>query len=200
MIKKHLILLTLILNSSCVTIDYGYFRYFKEGFFSNNQINVLDVKKNTPYSFIKAQYGKNQAILVLSKIDENNVYHWVGENNYELIKTFNGLIIETSGFSFGNLSLYKPDLVKLFSNFPIKDFEIHTNIDNPKLVHAHTTYRAIFFQDNECKKVVYLKLIDSINFKNNDEFCFNKNGLVANTNQKFSNLHEEIHIEFHYQY
>jgi len=202
MIKKQLIILTstLILISSCVTIDYGYFRYFKEGFFTNNEINTLDVKKNTPYSFIKAYYGKNQAILVLSKIDKNNVYHWIGENSYEQIKTFKGLIIQTSGFGFGNLSLYNSDLAELFSAFPIKDFEVHTYIDDPKLVHANAKYEVRSTQDDECTKIVYSKIIESIKFQNDDEFCFNNNGLVAYSKQKFSNLHKEIHIEFYYQF
>ena len=98
-LKISLVLLSLLINSCASfdpSIDLGYFRYWKEGF-AGNSIDVDEKYINSmDYSFIKVKQGRNEAIFVLSTIDENGYENWIGLDNNRIV-TFNGLIIRTSG-------------------------------------------------------------------------------------------------------
>ena len=94
MIKRYLFIS--IFFTSCSSIDYSYFEDLKN-YYSKNKILVdQSFIDKQDYSFIKVSNSKNDAVFILSNIDQFGVHEWIG-SNYESIKTKDGLIIETKG-------------------------------------------------------------------------------------------------------
>ena len=104
MIKRYLFIS--IFFTSCASIDYGYFNDLKN-YYSKNKILIDEsfISKQD-YSFIKVSNSKNDAVFILSNIDQFGVYEWIG-SNYESIKTKDGLIIETKGL-LSDIKFYDP--------------------------------------------------------------------------------------------
>ena len=114
MIKRYLFIS--IFCTSCASIDYSYFNDLKN-YYSKNKILIDEsfISKQD-YSFIKVSNSKNDAVFILSNIDQFGVHEWIG-SNYESIKTKDGLIIETKGlrsdikFYSYDISIISPSLV-----------------------------------------------------------------------------------------
>ena len=134
MIKRYLFIS--IFFTSCASIDYSYFKDLKN-YYSKNKILVdQSFIDKQDYSFIKVSNSKNDAVFILSNIDQFGVYEWIG-SNYESIKTKDGLIIETKGLQ-SDIKFYSYDISILE-----KALSFHSQIDlyNPDLIFADITLR-----------------------------------------------------------
>ena len=105
MIKRSLFIF--IFMTSCASIDYSYFSDLRN-YYSKNKILIDELFiDNQDYSFIKVSNSKNDAVFILSNIDQFGVFEWIGSNK-ESIKTKDGLIIETKGLS-SDIKFYSYD-------------------------------------------------------------------------------------------
>jgi hypothetical protein len=197
---KHTPIFLIILLCSCVQIDYGYFRYFKEGFNLGNNIDSDQVSSTLNYSFLKASYGRNQAIFVLANISDENIYTWIGANN-EVLKTYKGLIVSTGGMIFGNISINRENLFKESKNFYNSDFNLIVNIDSPDIANMQVEYKFLnsSLDKRGCQMITYKKYMPQIKFATKESYCLSGNRVIEST-QRFSNLHRQLLIEFHYKY
>ena len=94
MIKRYLFIS--IFCTYCASIDYSYFNDLKNYYAKNEILIDESFISKQDYSFIKVSNAKNDAVFVLSNIDQFGVYEWIG-SNYESIRTKDGLLIETKG-------------------------------------------------------------------------------------------------------
>ena len=161
MIKRYLFIF--ILCTSCTSMDYSYFNDLKN-YYSKNRILVdQSFIDELDYSFIKVSNKKNDAIFVLSNIDQFGVYEWIG-SNYESIKTKDGLIVETKGL--------RSDIKFYSNNFSISgkisSFDSQIDLYNPDLIFSNitlrrnskTTYRNI--KGNEMNVFQYTRIVPEI--------------------------------------
>ena len=134
MIKRYLFIF--IFFNSCSSIDYSYFEDLKN-YYSKNKILVdQSFIDKQDYSFIKVSNKKNDAIFILSKIDQFGVHEWIG-SNYESIKTKDGLIIETKGLR-SDIKFYSYDISILGKTL---SFDSQIDLYNPDLIFANITLR-----------------------------------------------------------
>jgi len=199
MIKRYLLIS--IFCTSCASIDYSYFNDFKN-YFSTNKI-LIDESfiSNKDYSFIKESNSKNDAVFVLSNIDQFGVYEWIG-SNYESIKTTkDGLIIETKGLR-SDIKFYSYDIsiLKKASNF-------NSQIDlyNPDLIFANITIRrnsSTTYKNskgNEMNVIQYTRIVPEIGWKTKESYIF-KDGVIHKSIQQINPMHDPLEINFYFQY
>jgi len=199
MIKRYLLIS--IFCTSCASIDYSYFNDFKN-YFSTNKI-LIDESfiSNQDYSFIKVSNSKNDAVFVLSNIDQFGVYEWIG-SNYESIKTTkDGLIIETKGLR-SDIKFYSYDIsiLKKASNF-------NSQIDlyNPDLIFANITIRrnsSTTYKNskgNEMNVIQYTRIVPEIGWKTKESYTF-KDGVIHKSIQQINPMHDPLEINFYFQY
>lgn len=201
--KNSLVFIGLLI-SSCTSftpsIDLGYFRYFKEGF-AGNSIDVDDKYINTmDYSFIKIKQGRNEAIFVLSTIDENGYENWIGLDNNRIV-TFNGLIIRTSGlgtdFNF-------EEFISNEWSINFRDGEKYSgsiSLSSPRLYRTNATFQHIKSHvTKDCDLLhTFSRNYKDIGFKSSDTFCFLK-GEIKSSSQRLSPFSKTLEINFYYKY
>jgi hypothetical protein len=193
-----------LLISSCASyapsIDLGYFRYWQEGF-AGNSIDVDDQYINSmDYSFIKIKQGRNEAIFVLSTIDENGYESWVGLDNNRIV-TFNGLIVRTSGL----------DTDFNFEGFASNEWSINfvdgenysgsISLSSPRLYRANATFQHIKSQATKDCDIfhTFSRNYKDVGFHSSDTYCFS-NGAIKSSSQRLSPFSKTLEIYFYYKY
>ena len=198
MIKRYLLIS--ILCTSCASIDYSYFKDLKN-YYSKNKILVdQSFIDEIDYSFIKVSNKKNDAIFVLSNIDQFGVYEWIG-SNYETIKTKDGLIVETEGL--------RSDIKFYSNNFSISEkissFDSQIDLYNPDLIFSNitlrrnskTTYRNI--KGNEMNVFQYTRIVPEIGWRAEESYIF-KDGVIYKSVQQINPMLDSLEINFYFKY
>tara|TARA_B100002019_G_C21153918_1_gene539692 strand:- start:23 stop:628 length:606 start_codon:yes stop_codon:yes gene_type:complete len=188
----------LITISSC-TVDLGYIQLLRESL-EKNTITNLDTFYESGFSFIRATKGNNQAVFILSDID-NGFEKWVGSDEEEII-TFKGLIIESNKLDY-DISHHNKIAIK--ENFLINDFSSYISLSNPIAEYLPADYmlkkdlnkKDILF----CNDIVhiYKRIIPVIKESSYIKIC-TKEGKVVSSMQRLNPKDKEITIEFFYQY
>lgn len=198
MINRYLFIL--IFFNSCSSIDYSYFADLKN-YYSKNKILVdQSFIDNQDYSFIKVSNKKNDAIFVLSNIDQFGVYEWIG-SNYEKIKTKDGLIVETEGLR-SDIKFYSFDIPILEKTF---SFNSQIDLYNPDLIFANiafrrdskTTYSDI--KGDEINVFQYTRIIPEIGWKAKDSYTF-IDGVIFKSIQQINPRLDSLEITFYFKY
>lgn len=194
---KNLHLSLLLLLGSCSAIDFSYFQSIRDAVSRNNIDITQSYVDSASFSFIKVSNSKNDAIFVLSSIDDNGVYKWIG-SNYEIIKTLNGLIIETQGLE-SDIKLYPP----YFKGFDSLDnYSTYMNLSNPELI-----YEEIKFVKRHIKvpldrgNVQIFKIERSspgIGWESSDRYVF-KDGVIQEATQEINPFRDELKINFYFK-
>ena len=202
-LNSSLVLISLLI-SSCASyapsIDLGYFRYWYEGF-AGNSLDVNDEYINSmDYSFIKVKQGRNEAIFVLSTINENGHEVWVGLDNSRII-TFNGLIVRTSGLD--------PDFN--FEGFTSNEWSIsfldgekysgNISLSSPRLYRASATFQHTESQvTKDCDLLhTFSRNYPGVGFNSSDTYCFLK-GVLKSSSQRLSPFSKPLELNFYYKY
>jgi len=198
MIKRYLFIF--ILCTSCTSMDYSYFNDLKN-YYSKNRILVdQSFIDELDYSFIKVSNKKNDAIFVLSNIDQFGVYEWIG-SNYESIKTKDGLIVETKGL--------RSDIKFYSNNFSISgkisSFDSQIDLYNPDLIFSNitlrrnskTTYRNI--KGNEMNVFQYTRIVPEIGWRAKESYIF-KDGVIFKSVQQINPMLDSLEINFYFKY
>ena len=198
MIKRYLFIS--IFCISCESVDYSYFNDLKN-YYSKNKI-LIDESfiSNQDYSFIKVSNSKNDAVFVLSNIDQFGVYEWIG-SNYESIKTKDGLIIETKGLR-SDIKFYSYDISILE-----KELNFNSQIDlyNPDLIFANITLRrdsSTTYKNrkgNEMNVFQYTRIVPEIGWKAKETYTF-KDGVIHTSIQQINPMHDPLEINFYFKY
>ena len=198
MIKRYLFIS--IFFTSCASIDYSYFNDVKN-YYSKNRILVdqsfID-KQN--YSFIKVSNSKNDAVFILSNIDQSGVYEWIGAN-FESIKTKDGLILETRGLR-SDIKFYSNDISILGKVSRLKS---QVNLYNPDLIFAditlkrHSSTRYKNSKGNEMNVLKYTRTVPEIGWKAKESYIF-KNGVIYKSVQQINPMHDPLEIIFYFKY
>ncbi len=201
--KISLVLLCLLINactSFVPSIDLGYFKYWREGFAGNsidvdeNYINAMD------YSFIRVRQGRNEAIFVLSTIDENGYENWIGLDNNRIV-TFNGLILRTSGLDT-DLNFEGFVSNKWSINFLDGDkYSGSISLSNPRLYRTNATFQLIRSQvTKDCDLLhTFSRSYKDVGFKSSDTYCFS-NGVLKSSSQRLSPFSQILEVDFYYKY
>ena len=198
MIKRYLFIS--ILCTSCASIDYSYFKDLKN-YYSKNEILVdQSFIDKQDYSFIKVSNKKNDAIFILSNIDQFGVYEWIG-SNYETIKTKDGLIVETKGLR-SDIKFYAYDISILDKT---SSFDSHIDLYNPDLIFANitlrrdskTTYRDS--KENEMNVFQYTRIVPEIGWKAKESYTF-KDGVIYKSIQQINPMLDSLEINFYFKY
>ena len=198
MIKRYLFIS--ILCTSCASIDYSYFKDLKN-YYSKNKILVdQSFIEKQDYSFIKVSNKKNDAIFILSNIDQFGVYEWIG-SNYESIKTKDGLIVETKGLR-SDIKFYAYDISILDKT---SSFDSHIDLYNPDLIFANitlrrdskTTYRDS--KENEMNVFQYTRIVPEIGWKAKESYTF-KDGVIYKSIQQINPMLDSLEINFYFKY
>jgi hypothetical protein len=198
MIKRYLFIS--IFFTSCASVDYSYFQDLKN-YFSKNKIIVDQLFIDTQdYSFIKVSNSKNDAVFILSNIDNFGVYEWIG-SNFEVIKTIDGLIVETKGLESDIKFYYNGrSFIENSSNF-------NTEIDlyNPDLIYANITLKryseSTYLDDNGNEMTIfkYTRSVPEIGWKAKDTYTF-KNGIIYKSIQQINPMIDPLEIKFYFKY
>jgi len=198
MIKRYLFIA--IFFSSCSSIDYSYFKDLKN-YYSKNKILVdQSFIDKQDYSFIKVSNKKNDAIFILSKIDQFGVHEWIG-SNYESIKTKDGLIIETKGLR-SDIKFYSYDISILGKTL---NFNSQIDLYNPDLIFANITLRRNSKttyqnrQGNEMNVFQYTRIVPEIGWKAKESYTF-KDGVIYKSIQQINPMLEPLEINFYFKY
>ena len=198
MIKRYLYIS--ILCTSCASIDYSYFKDLKN-YYSKNKILVdQPFIDKQDYSFIKVSNKKNDAIFILSNIDQFGVYEWIG-SNYEIIKTKDGLIIETKGL-LSDIKFYSYD-ISILEKTPSFDSQI--DLYNPDLIFANITLRRNSKtayknnQGNEMNVFQYTRIVPEIGWKAKESYIF-KDGVIYKSIQQINPMLDPLEINFYFKY
>ena len=198
MIKRYLFIS--ILCTSCTSIDYSYFKDLKN-YYSKNKILVdQSFIDEIDYSFIKVSNKKNDAIFVLSSVDQFGVYEWIGSNS-ETIKTKDGLIVETEGLQ-SDIKFYSNNF--LISE-KISSFNSQIDLYNPDLIFANitlrrnskTTYRNS--EGNEMNVFQYTRIVPEIGWKAKESYIF-KDGVIFKSVQQINPMLDSLEIFFYFNY
>ena len=198
MIKRCLFIF--IFFSSCASIEYSYFKDLKN-YYSKNRILVdQSFIDNQNFSFIKVSNSKNDAIFILSNVDQFGVHEWIG-SNYESIKTIDGLIIETKGFR-SDIKFYSHDISILE-----KDTNFNSQIDlyNPDLIFSNITLRRdslttyMNSKGNEMNVYEYTRIVPEIGWNSKESYIF-KDGVIHRSTQKINPLLDPLKINFYFKY
>ena len=197
------IAITFIFLSSCSSLNftYPYYDFWQNALFRNN-INVTDAYiESQEFSFIHVSYKKNDAIFVLSEI-ENEVFTWVGKD-FEKIKTYRGLIVETFGID-PDIKIDMKDRSKLLnSNFIENAHFFDINIDDPSIFALPIEYRLVKKDKLNTNKysVTFKKYSEVLRWKNNDKIIFDfDTGLPSYSSISISPIEPNINIDFYYKY
>ena len=198
MIRRYLFIS--VFFTSCASIDYSYFNDVKN-YYSKNRILVdQSFIDNQNYSFIKVSNSKNDAIFILSNIDQSGVYEWIG-SNYESIKTKDGLIIETRGLR-SDIKFYSYDISILEK---VSSLKSQINLYNPDLIYADitlkrdstTTYKNS--KGNEMNVLKYTRIVPQIGWKAKESYIF-KDGAIHKSTQQINPMHDPLEIIFYFKY
>jgi len=198
MIKRYLFIF--IFFNSCSSIDYSYFADLKN-YYSKNKILVdQSFIDKQDYSFIKVSNKKNDAVFVLSKIDQFGVHEWIG-SNFESIKTKDGLIIETKGLR-SDIKFYSYDISILEKTL---SFNSQIDLYNPDLIFANitlrrnskTTYKNS--QGNEMNVFQYTRIVPEIGWKAKESYTF-KDGVIHKSIQQINPMLDPLEINFYFKY
>ncbi len=195
------ILISITLLSSCAVpqFDYPYIDLWKDAFF-RKEISVDEAFiEESKFSFIKVSYKKNDAIFILSSVNHDGVYTWVG-SNYELIKTYNGLILESSGL-FPDTSIHASDQSKITSTkFQEPSYSFYLDIDEPELLSLPVNYILKSKEVSQDKLVVSFERSSTIiGWVAQDKYWY-QNGLIVRSEISITPLEPSIKIEFYYRY
>jgi len=187
-----------VYSCSNLNINYSYFDYFSENFKKEN-INLEDSYfSDLKSSYVHIIHNNNQAVFVLSSIDNSNFYKWVGPN-LEFIKTYRGMIVELSGLDFDyNISNYS--LLALKNNHLESDLSFNINISTPELRHFpidNQLFKKIKTKDCETY-ITYKKSSIELNFKSYETYCI-QNSKVVSSIQKLSPIHSGFELNFVYK-
>ena len=198
MIKRYLFIS--ILCTSCASIDYSYFKDLKS-YYSKNKILVdQSFIEKQDYSFIKVSNKKNDAIFILSNIDEFGVHEWIG-SNYESIKTKDGLIVETKGLR-SDIKFYAYDISILDKT---SSFDSQIDLYNPDLVFANITLRRDSKtsyrnrKGNEMNVFQYTRIVPEIGWEAKESYTF-KDGVIYKSIQQINPMLEPLEIKFYFKY
>jgi len=198
MIKRYLFIS--ILCTSCASIDYSYFKDLKN-YYSKNKILVdQSFIEKQDYSFIKVSNKKNDAIFILSNIDEFGVHEWIG-SNYESIKTKDGLIVETKGLR-SDIKFYAYDISILDKT---SSFDSQIDLYNPDLVFANITLRRDSKtsyrnrKGNEMNVFQYTRIVPEIGWEAKESYTF-KDGVIYKSIQQINPMLEPLEIKFYFKY
>ena len=198
MIKRYLFIS--IFFTSCSAIDYSYFNDVKN-YYSKNKILVdQSFIDKQDYSFIKVSNSKNDAVFILSNIDQYGVYEWIG-SNYESIKTKDGLIIETRGL-LSDIKFYSSDISILKKASSLSS---QINLYNPDLIfaditlkrHSSDTYKNS--NGNEINELKYTRIVPEIGWKAKESYTF-KDGVIYKSIQQINPMHDPLEIIFYFKY
>lgn len=195
--SKIKILISIALTvSSCSSVDNSYFGYF-QNYISGNKIEINDdLIKRISYSFIKVSLGRNDAIFVLSTVDDLGIYTWVG-SNYEIIKTYKGLVV------FSNIPDMNFDLISSNINFDFTSnaFTLYGNLYDPDLYHQSIHYKLVSrVQNAKGYMNTYLKTIKAINWEVTEKVQLNQRGLVIESEQFLNPLKKKLVVNYYYQF
>ena len=198
MIKRYLFIS--IFFTSCASIDYSYFNDLRN-YYSKNKI-LIDGSfiDKQDYSFIKVSNSKNDAVFILSNIDQFGVYEWIG-SNYESIKTKDGLIIETKGLQ-SDIKFYFYDISILEKTL---SFDSQIDLYNPDLIFADITLRrnsSTTYKNrkgNEMKVFQYTRTVPEIGWKAKESYIF-KDGVIYKSIQQINPRLEPLEINFYFKY
>lgn len=198
MIKRYLLIS--VFFTSCSSLDYSYFGDLKN-YYSKNRIVVdqpfIDEKN---YSFMKVSNSKNDAIFVLSTINDLGIYEWIGSNN-ESIKTKDGLIIETKGMR-SDIKFYSYDISILEIT---SSFKSQINLYNPDLIFANITIRRdsstsyINSEGSELNVLKYTRIVPEIGWKAKESYIF-KDGVIYKSVQQINPMLEPLELTFYFKY
>jgi len=198
MIKRYLFIS--ILCTSCASIDYSYFRDLKN-YYSKNKILVdQSFIDKQDYSFIKVSSKKNDAIFVLSNIDQFGVHEWIG-SNYETIKTKDGLIVETKGLG-SDIKLYSYNISFLENTL---SFNSQIDLYNPDLIFANITLtrnsQTTYMNNNgnEMNVFLYTRVVPEIGWKAKESYTF-KDGTIYKSVQQINPMLDSLEISFYFKY
>jgi len=198
MIKRYLFIF--IFFNSCSSIDYSYFADLKN-YYSKNKILVdQSFIDKQDYSFIKVSNKKNDAVFILSKIDQFGVHEWIG-SNYESIKTKDGLIIETKGLR-SDIKFYSYDISILGKTL---NFNSQIDLYNPDLIFANITLRRNSKttyqnrQGNEMNVFQYTRIVPEIGWKAKESYTF-KDGVIYKSIQQINPMLDPLEINFYFKY
>jgi len=183
-----------------MSIDYSYFKDLKN-YYSKNRILVdQSFIEKQDYSFIKVSNKKNDAIFILSDIDEFGVYKWIG-SNYETIKTKDGLIVETKGLR-SDIKFYSYDISILDTP---SSFDSQIDLYNPDLVFSNITLRRDSkssyrnSKGNEMNVFQYTRIVPEIGWKAKESYTF-KDGVIYKSTQQINPMLKPLEIEFYFRY
>jgi len=198
MIKRYLFIS--IFFTSCASIDYSYFNDLRN-YYSKNKI-LIDGSfiDKQDYSFIKVSNSKNDAVFILSNIDQFGVYEWIG-SNYESIKTKDGLIIETKGLR-SDIKFYSYDISILEKT---SNFNSQIDLHNPDLIFANITLRrnsSTTYKNskgNEMNVFQYTRIVPEIGWKAKESYTF-KDGVIYKSIQQINPMLDPLEINFYYKY
>ncbi|MDB9907196.1 YjbF family lipoprotein [Gammaproteobacteria bacterium] len=198
MIKQYLFIS--IFLTSCSSIDYSYFNDLRNVFSKNTILVDQSFIAKQDYSFIKVSNSKNDALFILSNIDQFGVYEWIG-SNYESIKTKDGLIIETKGLR-SDIKFYSYDISILEKAL---SFSSQIDLYNPDLIYADitlsrnssTTYKNS--KGNEMNVFQYTRTVPEIGWKAKESYTF-KDGVIYKSIQQINPMLDPLEINFYFKY
>jgi hypothetical protein len=196
MTNLKLLLPVIFILNSCSTLDTSYFGYLKNYIQGNSIVISNESMLNIKYSFIKISFGRSDAVLVLSSINEDEVFTWIG-SNFEVVKTFKGIIV------YSNIPNILFDLPSFNIDFSFKQkyFSFFANLYEPDLEHQIVNYELISRKESKDGYVnIYRKEMKSINWVVNEEFYLNNRGLVTKSIQYINPLKNKLVVNFYYQY
>ena len=198
MIKRYLFIS--IFCTSCASIDYSYFNDLKNYYAKNEILIDESFISKQDYSFIKVSKKKNDAVFVLSNIDQFGVYEWIG-SNYESIRTKDGLIIETKGLQ-SDIKFYSYDIS---ISEKASNFNSQVDLYNPDLIFANITLRrnsSTTYKNskgNEMNVFEYTRIVPEIGWKAKDSYTL-KDGVIYKSIQQINPMLDPLEINFYFKY
>ena len=198
MIKRYLFIS--IFFTSCASIDYSYFNDLRNVFSKNKILVDQSFIEKQDYSFIKVSNSKNDAVFILSNIDQFGVYEWIG-SNYESIKTKDGLIIETKGLQ-SDIKFYSYDISILEK---ASSFSSQIDLYNPDLIYADITLRknsSTAYKNsngNEMNVFQYTRIVPEIGWMAKESYTF-KDGVIYRSIQQINPMLDPLEINFYFKY
>lgn len=191
----RLVLISFLLTGCANTsVSYSYFDYLRSYFYPQS-IDLDSAAKEIDYSYIRASLGRNEALLVLSESKEG-INTWVGANG-EIIRTYNGLIIETIGLD-RNLKIFRTNVFNFLSKEKI--INVKFSLDNPDLVFGNLVLELEKIDDYENGvKFFYSRRSPSIGWSDKDIYVF-QNEKIKYSEQRFHPYSKKIKLEFFFKY
>lgn len=184
------LILSFLLISSCAFVDYERLpNLVYRAVAGAEDINIdEEFIKQQEFSFVKVKMGRQSiAIMALSTIDSNK-YRWVSENG-EAIITKEGRIIKTEGL---------PHNVDVISTNKNKEgsYSSIVFLRDPEAI----VTKNILLSKINAKEATYLEtfLVKNINWKGENFFKFNNNGLVIYSKQSIHPKLPQIEMYFFY--